>query len=484
VRVKLIIGWLYAVVLCLIYSFVLSAYGFLLRFPDPFDAQESSFVLLLFVLALLAVFIGCCFGVIWFCRRRHVDSRGYWRFILLVLLTIPVACLMHDAAPIENDYSMQDIVPADQEVLKSYDTLMLFRKDGGMKVETTDISARYPQFQTNILANYLTNTLAYSESISYAWNSIATARSVIEKLDTYPGIADLTPQVQLGPNTPILNFMTLRSVSRTYAAFANLKTAEGHPEEGVQYLVKFQSVARKALPHSAILVDKMIWMAIANNNIKAAFTILQQPQCTPETLKILKEAFPPISEEDVSLRRVLIGRYVWLKSCDVWLRPSTFLDAFVMTRVGELPKPPSFFRKAASSLVYHLTFRKNHTFRDYRKHADCLVEGAGRHPPDMSQADRFMDDYGRHPDIRNLGGWCLVSIAMPSYMRASRTAVKTKILSDLLAIEIGSRLNQPVVLNDYYSDGPYGRDKRTGRAFSVGPDKKPNTDDDIVLGKN
>lgn len=119
-----------------------------------------------------------------------------------------------------------------------------------------------------------------------------------------------------------------------------------------------------------------------------------------------------------------------------------------------------------------------------RTHLDLLVEGAGKHPPDMSRADSFIENYVRHPDIRNLGGWCLISIGIPSFTSASRTAVKTKVLSDLLAIEIGDRLDQPVVLDDYFSDGPYGRDKRTGRAFSVGPDKKPNTADDIVLGKN
>lgn len=293
VRVKLIIGWLYTVILCLIYGLLLSAYGFLLRFPDPFDAQKSSFVLLLFVLALLAVFIGCCFGVSWLCRKRNLDSRGYWRLALLVLLTIPVACLMHDASPIEHDYSLQDIVSTDQEVLKSYDTLMLFRKGGSIKVETTDPSSTYPQFQTNILANYLTNTLAYSESISYAWNSIAAARTVIEKLDTYPGIADLTPQVQLGTNTPIPYFVTLRSVSWAYAAYANLKTAEGHPDEGVQHLAKIQSVTRKTLPYSAILIDKMVWITIARKNIEAAFAIMQQMQCTHETIAVLKKNFPP-----------------------------------------------------------------------------------------------------------------------------------------------------------------------------------------------
>ncbi|MBI2437655.1 MAG: hypothetical protein HYV36_02420 [Lentisphaerae bacterium] len=480
---KLIIGWLYAVILCLIYGLLLSAYGCSLRFHDSHEPRLS-FLFLLF-LALLAVFIGCCFSLSWLWRRRNWDSRGRWRFAFLVLLTIPIVCLMRDATPIEHDYSMKDIVPGDPKILASYDTLMLFRKGGGMEVKTTDTSANYPQFQTNILANLLTNTLAYSESISYAWNSIAPARSVIEKLDTYPGIADLTPQVPLGTNTPIPNFVTLRSISWTYTAYASLKTAQGHPEEGVKQLAKIQSVTRKALPNSALLINKMIWIAIARNNIEAAYVILQQPQCTPESLKILKEAFPSISAEDVSLRHVFIGEYLFLKSCVDWLRPSTFFDAFSLIEVvGTTPKPPSLFRKAVSSFVYYLAIRKNRTFRDFRKHFDLLVEGAGKHPPDMSRADRFVKNYIRHPDIRNLGGWFMVSVTTPSFTRASVTAVNTKVLSDLLAIEIGNRLNQPVVLDDYYSDGPYGRDERTGRAFSVGPDKKPNTYDDILLGKN
>lgn len=470
VRVKFIIGWLYAVILCLIYGLLLSAYG-LFRFHD-----RSLFLSLLF-LALPAVFIGCCFGVSWFCRKRNLDSRGYWRFALLVLLTIPVACLMHDAAPIEHDYSIKDIVPGDQKILESYSTLMLFRKDGGMKVETTITSSNYPDL--------LTNALAHAESISRDWDSIAEARAIMEKLDTYPGIADLTPQVQLGTNTPTPNFVTLRSISWAYAAYANLKTAEGYLEEGVKQLAKIQSVTRKVLPYSATIVDKMIWIWIARNNIEAAFAIMQQPQCNSETLEILKTSFPPITEEDISLRRVFITQYIGYKAiCEVVLRPSNFLDFFVFTEVGKPLPAPSFIRKATSPLVYYLTFRKNRTFRDLRKRTDLLIEGAGRHPPDMSQANNFIYNHDLHPVINNLGGWYLVNIViMASFTSISEAAVKIKILNDLLAIEIGDRLNQPVVLNDYYSDGPYRRDKLTGRPFSVGPDKKPNTDDDIVLGK-
>lgn len=111
-----------------------------------------------------------------------------------------------------------------------------------------------------------------------------------------------------------------------------------------------------------------------------------------------------------------------------------------------------------------------------------MIDGAIKHPPSMADADFFGNTYRRRPDIRNLGGWFLVSIAVPSFAKAGTSAIKTKVLSDLLAIEIGDRLNQPVVLQDYYSGDVYKRDARTGRAFSVGPDMKAGSDDDIVLG--
>jgi hypothetical protein len=101
----------------------------------------------------------------------------------------------------------------------------------------------------------------------------------------------------------------------------------------------------------------------------------------------------------------------------------------------------------------------------------------------MSDAETFEQTFCRKPDIRNMGGWCLASIALPNYTRCPTAAVRTKVFSDLLAIEIADHLGQPMIIDDYYLGSPYRRDKQTGRAFSVGPDRKPNTEDDIVLGK-
>lgn len=478
-RATMILGWLFAVFLCLIYSLILSVYGSLLIFHDNLLISHSfldvSFPFFPVVFAILvAVFTGCCLGVVLFCRKRDLDSRGYWRFGVMVLLVLPIAWLLRDASPIDNDYSLQDIVSHDQEILASYDTLMKLRKGNGLSVSTEIRKSDYHMM--------LTNAIMHSETINNAWDSILEVRSIVEKLDTYPGITDLTPQTPLGTNTPILSFVTLRSVAWTYQVYAGLKTAEGHPEEAARNLAKLHSVTRKGLPPSSILIHKMIWIAIAGNNMQAAFDIVRHPNCTRDALLLLKDAFYPLSEDDVSLRRTMIWEYVCLKSiCECHLTPNKFLDVFVMSEAGKPAEPQRLFRRTASAIAYHMMFRKNRTFRELRKCFDFLIAGADKKPPDMSEAEIFMKNYCANPNIRNLGGWYLISIAVPSFGRGARTAIKTKVLSDLLYIEITKRLGETITIQDYYSERPYSLDEETGRMFSVGPDGKPHTDDDIAF---
>ena len=473
-RLKTFLGWTSSVILCLIYSITLSAYGFLQwRWPEtPSLFPVASAAPLFLSLVAFCLLITRC------CRKRGLDISGYWRGALLVLMCLPIVWIMTDAKPIECDYCIADVVSNDPEVLKSYDTLMLLRKDGGIKVDET-ISASN---SCRILTQDCTNALAYSNEIYRAWDNIADARAIIEKLDFYSGIADLTSDEQLGTNISVVGFRTMRRIGHAYAAYARLKTAEGQPEEAARQLATLHRVTRKALSHAAILVDKMIWVAIGNLTIESAAAMLRDPHCMPQTVEILRAAFPSLAKEEVDLRRVFISEYLWVKAVFGNARPSNFIDFFVFEEVGTPQKPPSSFRKWGSGFVYYLSFRKNRTFRDFRACFDPCIEGADICPPDTVSAETAMLYYSAHPDIRNLAGRLLVAMGVPSFGKACASVFKTKVLSDLLAIEIGDCLNQPVILDDCYAGAPYGRNKVTGRAFSVGPDQKPNTADDIVLG--
>ena len=477
-RVRAIFGWSWFLILCVIYSLMLAAYDFLLRHATGGPSHEGVLIHPVAIgVVVLVAFIGCYFLLARFLHARGLDPAGFWRGGLLVLLSLPVVWVMTDARPIEHDYSMDDLVSLNPEVLKSYDTLMLFQKGAGITVDTNILASCVGK----ILTPECTNAVVYSNEIYRAWECMARERAIIEKLDSFPGIADLTPQVHRDANMPILSFFKIRNVGRANAAYARLKTAEGHPEEAARQLAGLHRVTRKGFACATILVHKMIWCAMERLNMETASAILHDQHCTPETAQILREAFPPIPPEEVAMRRVFIGEYVGDKGIFEELTPGNFLDAFYLPDL-DTRKISTEFRKTSSRVAYYLTFRKNHTLRDLRKQFDLVIEGSNKWPPDVSNAEALASTYRCHPDIRNMGGWLIASICTPSFIKAFQQIVETKILSDLLAIGIGDRLNQPVILDDPYSGGPYGRDKRTGRPFSVGPDKKPYTDDDIVLG--
>jgi len=472
-KVRTILGWSYTAVLCVSYSLLLSIYG-LYCFTDILHAESllsrilllsgTSTVLLLTALICLSRWL----------RKHGVDSNGRYRLACLILLTLPFGWMLTDAKPVENDYTINDVVSNDPDVLKSYETfLLLVSREKGIKVDADKIYSA----STKITSPDCTNILAYSADILQAWESIAEVRAVIEKLDSYPGLTDLTPQLHLDDKAPIQNFKTLRSLSSLYAAYARVKIAEGNTEEAAREIAKFHRVTRKVLPYSVRLIDKAIWSRMAITQIEVASAILRDPKCTPETLKILQTAFPPLSSGDISLRRPIITEYLTFKAhCEAY---KSLADIFWVD-----PKPQPFFHKVTSTLEYGLTYKKNQTIKGLRKDCDWFLKAAALKQPLIKNEEFNMNVFlKKRPDLWNMGGYVLMIAFTPDYWRFSETSAKAKIMSDLLAIEISERLRQPLLMHDYYLDAPYNRDPKTGELFSVGPDLKPNTEDDISLSK-
>jgi len=82
--------------------------------------------------------------------------------------------------------------------------------------------------------------------------------------------------------------------------------------------------------------------------------------------------------------------------------------------------------------------------------------------------------------IRNVGGLMLLTIIAPNCDKNREQVYLTKIYSELLAIYLHNRLGEELALNDPYTGKPYVRGA-DGVPFSVGPDGKPGTKDDITL---
>jgi hypothetical protein len=96
----------------------------------------------------------------------------------------------------------------------------------------------------------------------------------------------------------------------------------------------------------------------------------------------------------------------------------------------------------------------------------------------------FAEEHFSRPRLNNLAGWYLLRNYLCSFSRAADSASRTKVLSDLLEIELHKRLGEPIDIPDFYSGKPYFVDPQNVKLTSVGPDGIAGTKDDIQLGQS
>jgi len=478
------LGWLWGVVLVACYAAVAACIvRILVGWP----------MLLVFVPVFAVLLAGIIIG------RFVLVKNGWDKYFLiraaaLLLLTLPLALLSVDAPPLENDYTEADVRPHDPAVLASYDTLMKFRRDGGILVQRT-----FPKEVKNDLA-VIADPLPHAAVIRQAWDELGEARKVIVELDQFPGITDIGKDTRFSPDIPIVSFLTLRSTSRRYAAYARLKVAEGDTQEAARQVAQLHRVARKSLPHSHMMVTKMTWVAIAKLNIQTADVILRSPHCDAATLAVLKENFMPLAQEELSMRPTGIYNYFFTKTLlDEWRKKEGGMS---LMHKFEMTSPPRFELAAVERPIARLgepfLLRRNRTLRDLRYLFDMQMEDLSTMPcgPDRAiestwkLVNGILDGYCEWPGqpvepavisrlwCYNMEGRMLACLAVPSVTSAGRAITVAKVQSDLLYLDICKRLGEVPELPDPYTQKPYASDAR-GRLFSAGPDGKSGTDDDI-----
>jgi hypothetical protein len=284
---------------------------------------------------------------------------------------------------------------------------------------------------------------------------------------------------------------------RACQAYAELKTAQGHPDQGVESLIELHSVARKALPFSRTFVDKMLWANIAARNVEAAYHLSCSPHADTNTLVKLKDAFPPLRDEEIALRPPLIACYLETKHiCRREVPHRGLLALFDLYIIGEIvespnggksesicpPKPKSgFWRTVLSKTLTLLTFRKNKTVRDFRRYYDVLLECAARRPPDTKPVDAYAGKYAGRPRMTNLGGWAVVSASTFGMSNYFNDLSQTKVLSDLLALHLRRQLGEDASMQDYFTGSDYRINAASNEVRSAGIDRQYGTSDDICL---
>ena len=364
--------------------------------------------------------------------------------------------------PVEIIYTRADLaVPP--EVAASYETLMRYPKG----------AEELPEFMLSTelleLAGTWTNfTMLQQEQIETAWQEMEAGRAYIENLDRFSGITDWVEGSPFGYEMPICSWHFIRDVFRTYSLYAMLQAQSGNTMGGLEQLSDIYSVSRKNLPYSNCLVTKMIFTAVSKQSLETAYHIISNTACSQEQLQFIKQRFLPLDAEHTSMRRVVIFEFLAMQMA-------------IETAWADIEQEPF-------SLSTKISYDYNQTLSLFQSLCSLLLEHSER-----SEFGVILDpklDYSSHHESiwyyialypKNLIGQKFFSIGTPSYSRAGQKLIRTKIYSDLLALEVHRQLDEELSLSDPYSEKSYLYDEPNHRFFSVGTDGIPHTSDDIFI---
>lgn len=488
---KILFGRLLSFGLCIIYGFTFGTYTAWTYLCSNSDCDlfalgysSSTQVLLITPIiqgSVFSLFFLVLYGLITELTARKLGTvRLRWRIVAWSVFLLPLLSLLIDTLPVRNDYSWEEFPHSYKDAKESYECLLQLTDPEALKLKENVPYLYY--------VDSLTNALAHADEIEKAWSGIAEGRKLIERMNSFGRISDLTTYKSMDWDEPWPSYMALRKIGQTYWAFAHLRVAQGRPQEGIDQLIRLHTVARKAMPLSRLLINRMMWISVARTNIETAHRIAQSPNCTPDMLRQLKSGFPPLDKDDMSLRWPLTAEYLLMKTrCRTDMTNATFIDeirSWVCFDPDDWPpKPSGFWMRNASRMISFAGFRRNKTIRDMKQVADLLIDGAKQHPPDLKSYDDFVEEYCRKPQLRNLGGWFFVCTTTCGFSHACDTVSKVKVTSDLFAIYLHRRLGEKLKLLDYHTRNKYFIDRETGWLAGTGPDKKKGTDDDIILGK-
>lgn len=511
---RVMIFWPVVLILCIVYGNVIGTW----LAWDTFFLSTGIGAGAIASLVTTAVLFGLTILAVNIARTRGWPRKTSHRVLAWLCVLLPIAALMLDWPPIRNDYKWEDLPRPTRDATES---AACFQKL--MDICPTNIP------QCIAYDYYITNALQFAGEIETAWTNASAARELVKRLNTFDGIADPTDSSRYDLwSDAISSTWNMRRLVRIYSAYAILKTDEKQPEEAATRLVEFHTLVRKAMPYSRPLRNKMLLLAVANIDISTAHRIARHPACTPEALAILKNGFPPLSHEDVSLRWCFMTEYLLMrKAFQKDISNARYIEAlylfdpdqFVSGGGNPAPRgsgvlgmfnllglrgsstpggsaagaqsswPPrhrsGFWERNVSRASAFLFFKRNRSTRDLRQYYDLLMEQCAQSPAATTLAEASFDEYSRRPRLSNICGWLIVRSATGvSFSKATAYSSRTLVLSDLLAIELRTLCGEKTDIRDYYTGENYIINPKFGFFKSAGPDGTNGTADDITLGQD
>ena len=459
-----LIGWIIRGIICIAWLPII-ALCLCAILSDGLDHYSSEEIITGMVLSSIA-FYTILFILLRLLKKQKHDFRlAVWIMLGLITLVFHV-----DRPEPELKYGAADLV-VPEEYRASYETLMRYQKGGG-----NELSLTLPDELIYVPGTW-TNLLPQAESIEQAWLDLEDGKQYIRDLDKHPEIADYIDFKGDAWDTPFPSFTVWRTIGRTYSLYAMLNAQQDTPEKRLKELAQLHSVNRKWLPHSTMLISKMITIAITKMNIQTADHIVCNTPLKRADLLFLKEEFTPLSYNEISLRRPILSAYWEMQ----------YITEYCATDINE-GLGLSSNNPASWKIARNFVFKKNQTKFDLKNLYEPLLEQIENQPNALAVTEIFDAKVDRiwtssFKKIHNPVGMMIFEIGFPSFNKATQNTIKTKTYSDLLALEIHKRLGEELNLKDSYTSANYAYNDARQRFFCAGPDGQLNTGDDIYINE-
>jgi hypothetical protein len=419
--------------------------------------------------------------------RKHKAS-GWKKTLAIVTICISYVPLILgsywkiDAAPIANDYTIGDLRSAPAEYNQTYDLLnSLTEADpntagaptiGLSEAELETLRNVYSTLKKDDYAEICAALDANAAPILQLWQKSEKGRAIINKLDTFAEIADLSePRI----DAEVVFLKNLRTVTYVYHLDVCLQCQQGNGDAGLAELLRLDSVCTKIDKNARSIISKLVCMAIFTDDIRGANFIANNPRSPDELVEAVAAHFKSFSEGRLSLRNPVIFEY--LAFC------------YELNNMRGIPKAGI---KRSALLKLNSTVRLHWNFTDEWLDIEKGLSGVHKTrlsvwPSIYPELPVWIDSEGQTPwyyKAYNPIGSSLLEIFMPAMERIFQIRTKVRVENDLLQIVLNRRLGRPVSLKARAYGGEYIVDVKGKKIFSPGPDGKADTKDDIKLPIN
>lgn len=440
-------------------SFTADSHGYL-----PHDVQNP----LLKYCALVALPVLLLTAVILYfpsTRRRTIfrsSRRVYRHFFNVLSLCFFLFLLLDSGKPVQR-YTIADLNSSSAEQHES--TALLIR-----------LFYQHTESQANLRPLMKAESLKHIErqeqEIVSAWKAISGQRAVIDRLKKHDTL--LLPSEH---DTSIF-FPDGRKLGYIYTCYSLLLARKGDMDAAIENLSDFHNLTRRGLEGSVNLIQKMIWIVMARENLRTALQLLFEYPLDEKQIRVLNNSFTPFTTNEASFYKPWIGEYLQLlNQLDLTFFKTLEEKLYQPEENSTLYQLAKLLPESLVEAYYQLSFHRNRTAGRIIAFWEPIIKHA-KIAPEPSDSIPNLATFGPLP-LRNIGGWYLHH--PPQYLAYHKRMLHLKEMADVLGKYLKTSLST-------FSEAPSPihhpqsvRLKISGKLTSNGQDNIAGTNDDISL---